>query len=524
MNCLFAAAVIISGCGHDPEQTPDFWPGIVDRDGIGHEMIVLGEKLEDPYSVSNIDAALKSLYGTKATAVRPTDIYLRFRPRDEKQYQWLLKNCDRLLDHPMDYAIEREGDYYHDPSIPSGEITWQYAVVDSEFKFPVDIEYELLDMCYIPQAGTRTKSGGMEIDWDAVERESFRLTGNEVLFRTKADEQQGPATPKGRICVKDENSVTSRIIGVAGVKVSCNTFVKFDFAYTDNQGYFEMKKTFSSSPRYRIVFQNRNDFAIGFDLVVVSASVSTLGEQPQAGFELLVTRESDRKLFSRCAMNNAANDYYSVCGSLGVVEPPAGMRLWIIYSLGKSSTVMFKHGAVLEDNALMKKYLGEFVSVFKYFSPDIIIGALDVVDYSTLYALTIHELAHSSHFAQVGKDWWNKYASYVVNSFFNSPGEMYGTGTEGDAGYCAVGEMWAYYMENKLYAMRYTNSLPTFGISFWFKPQILEGLDDAGISTATIFKALTGEVRGVESLKEKLKKLDSSKSDLIDKMFAKYVK
>ena len=29
-----------------------------------------------------------------------------------------------LLDHPMDYEIVREGDWYHDPGVPEGEITW----------------------------------------------------------------------------------------------------------------------------------------------------------------------------------------------------------------------------------------------------------------------------------------------------------------------------------------------------------------------------------------------------------------
>ena len=80
-----------------------------------------------------------------------------------------------LLDHPVDFEIVREGDYYHDPEVDKDAITWQYAVVDKDFEFPADIKYEILDKCYIPSEEAGTKSG--DIDWEAVERESFLLTG-----------------------------------------------------------------------------------------------------------------------------------------------------------------------------------------------------------------------------------------------------------------------------------------------------------------------------------------------------------
>ena len=81
-----------------------------------------------------------------------------------------------LSDHPFDYQIVREGDYYHDPAIADEKITWQYAVAGKDVEFPEDIRCEILDRCYIPESdATRAP----DIDWDAVERESFRLTGNE---------------------------------------------------------------------------------------------------------------------------------------------------------------------------------------------------------------------------------------------------------------------------------------------------------------------------------------------------------
>ena len=136
--------------------------------GLGHGMIVLGGQLEDPYSVENMSEALASLYPTKAGRVvlPATDLYVRFLPENDAQWQRLRELGVEMLDHPVDYEIVREGDWYHDPSLPEDRITWQYAVVPRDFRFPPGIRHELLEECYIPD-GTATKADG--VDWDAVE-------------------------------------------------------------------------------------------------------------------------------------------------------------------------------------------------------------------------------------------------------------------------------------------------------------------------------------------------------------------
>ena len=98
----------------------------------GHDMIVLGERLSDPYSLENMTRAYQSLYPTKADRVpiSETHLYVRFLPKTESELELLSSRVEHLLDHPVDYQIIREGDYYMDPSLPQGSFTWQYAVVD----------------------------------------------------------------------------------------------------------------------------------------------------------------------------------------------------------------------------------------------------------------------------------------------------------------------------------------------------------------------------------------------------------
>ena len=157
-------------------------------DSVPHDMIVFGDKLEDPYSVDNVIEALSSLYPTKAGRVdiKPTDIYVRFLPEDEEEYDRLVSLGILLIDHPIDYQVVREGDYYHDPSLEEDRITWQYAVVKPDFEFPEGISHEVLDQCYISDHDPVTRSEG--IDWAAVEREAFRLTGNAGMLQPEVRE------------------------------------------------------------------------------------------------------------------------------------------------------------------------------------------------------------------------------------------------------------------------------------------------------------------------------------------------
>ena len=490
---------------------------------LAHEEIVLGKQLDDPYSLQNMEAALKSLYPTKAGRVdlEPTDLYVRFLPKNEDQLQVLEDMGLELLDHPMDYEILKEGDYYHDPDLPEEKITWQYAVVPADFKFPSGFVYETLDRCYITENDPVTRSDD-GIDWQEVEREAFRLTGNTSFLepQTKAERHK----PSGRITIVDGNANGGEPFGVAGVKVSCNAFVKFSSTYTDRDGYYEIPVKYSARLRYRLLFRNEKGFSIGFNMVLTHASFSTLGGGPAEGKDVTITRKSDRKLFTRCVVNNTAYDWFTRCeegGDLGIPAPPKGLRIWLFQKMGSSSACMLKHGAVV-DNALVRGFLGDYAGLIKSILPDITLGLKDRDDYSQVYSAACHELAHASHFSQVGKDFWDKYISYILRSFVENGFTTYGDGTTSGAGYCEVGEMWGYYMENKTYNDRYGGTMPNFGNSFWFHPQIFRYLDERGMKCGEIFKALTPEVTDKNKLRAKLLELYPSRKAVINQVFERY--
>jgi hypothetical protein len=487
-------------------------------------MIILGEQLEDPYSVENMTKALEAVYPTKAgirVPVPATHYYMRFLPRNRKEYD-VLEREYTLLDHPLDYEIVRDGDWYHDPEVPDGQITWQYAVVPVDAFTPHFIRSEILHGCYIPsgQAGTKSEDG---IDWAAVERESFRLTGNEAMLEAPTKGDDAEAKPAGRISIVDP-ARGGEPEGVRGVRVACNLFVKTGSAFTDEDGRYQMSQSFAGKPRYRLIFKNSSGFNIGFNLLLVPASVSTLGNGEATGLDAQVDRNSDRKLFSRCVVNNAGYDYIQRCSSTSpsIKTPPSNLRLWLFQGLDVSITAMLQQGAII-DNGQIGKLLGIYAVLLKIFLPDIMLGLKGLDDYNDIYAEATHAFAHASHFKQAGILYWDNYVRFLVKSFVTSGFTVYGTGSEEDHGYCEVGEMWAHFFQTVLYRERYGDkNVPQFGDRQWFHPQILLELEKQGLDANRIFQVLGSDVTDREMFQKKLISYYPEYKAAINEAFAKY--
>lgn len=513
-------AVCCTDRGLDPARGGDSPGGAPE-----HGMIVLGRQLDDPYSVENMTKALSAVYPTKAEriALDATHSYVRFLPADEQQYDRLEQLGFDLLDHPMDYEIIREGDWYHDPEVPDGKITWQYAAVPYGASLPADIPHEVLYDCYIPPDVFRTK-GDDDIDWTAVEQEAFRLTGNGGLLEEAAGTKAGSSSsPAGRITIVDRDK-GGEPEGVRGVRVKCNCFVKSSVAYTDEDGCYRMSGSFSSKPRYRLVFKNSSGFAIGFNRVLVPASTSSLGKGETTGLDAQVTQDSDRLLFTRCVVNNAGYDYYKRCAreTPALKAPPGNLRIWLLHGFRSSCAPMLQQG-VLVDGSKLDSLLGDFTFLVKLFLPDILLGLKDHDTYASIYADAVHEFAHASHYMLAGKDFWNAYAGYVIKSFVTSGFITYGIGTEENHGYCEVGEMWAYFLQTLLYRERYgDDDVPPFGLNYWFHPQIFLQLEDRGLSFNRIFQVLGPDVTDRDALQKKLISYYPEHKTAINQAFARY--
>ena len=82
--------------------------------------------------------------------------------------------------------------------------------------------------------------------------------------------------------------------------------------------------------------------------------------------------------------------------------------------------------------------------------------------------------------------------------------------------------MWAYYMESLMYKDRYGGDFPTFGNSFWFRPQIFRYVSTRGLSCADIFSVLSEDIVSIDALRNALIAAFPSKKSMIEQAFDRY--
>jgi len=524
-----------------------FWAGcdikediiVVDNNEVGQNntqevydgnerMIVLGDKLENPYSIENMQKAYDDL--TKAGVTKSsveitvTDIYVRFLPKDSAEYLLLAEGFDlELFDRPLDKEIIGEGTYYHDPSIPEDQITWQYTTVSPDFKFPA-VKYEVLAECFIPKGeydeedpwedGEEPSSKGFTAEMSFLEALELKAIENSGIM-DKLPVQSEPHTkgwfsrkkPQGTIKVYDDK--LGGFVPVKGVKVRCNLIVKWVSAYTDDNGYYKMGSSFRFGPFYELIFSNHRGFDIWGNLGPLSAAELLMGFHSKSGHNRDLRSGSS---WTWATINNAAADYYDMCSKTGISKPPRNLKIWHTSLFGSASSapmlrrincgVTFRSSSDWSNflsNMFVRPISFALMTTFKGALPDITIGSGNTTS-ATIYQTTCHELAHASHYSQVGNEYWEKYISFIMTN------GVYGEKTDVNAGVCGVGEMWGYAMGNIMREKKYGGTFNSNDNNWWFKPQIIYDLVVTYriLNEREIYNCMTSDIRSHEALRNKM--------------------
>lgn len=500
------------------------------------ELIVLGKKLENPYSLSNMQKAYDEVHSTKTksvttTTLQPTDLYVRFLPKDSAEYRLLEEDKLELFDYPMDYDIEQSGNYYHDPSIPEGQITWQYTTVKPDYKFP-EIQYEILEECYIPDDNdetVQTKSVRSDV---SQEVEYVALKNANLLDRLPSQNGIQPKgffstyAPSGRFTVYDTRF--QKLVPVKGVKIRCHLVVKWSTTFTDYDGNYKMGSKYWIGPHYAMIFENSKSFTIWGNWAFLSAATYNMGFRSPKGYSRDIYTNTDA--WDWASVNNSAYEYYNMCDQTGIQKPPHDLKIWSFRHASASSASMMRrvwHPIGINSNSTFLTFLanmflhpltGVLGSLTKAVHPDITIGS---AGYSSdgIHESVFHELSHASHFQQVGMSYWADYIKYIVTY------GAYGNGSGYNAGICAVGEMWGHAMgyinKYEKYSGRVPDSYPQSDAIYFFKPSIIWDMYRNNILTKKqIYDCLMKDVKSVEQLKQRMIQLYPSKSRLITNTFS----
>ena len=383
--------------------------------------MVLGEQLENPYSVTNMKRALKSLQtssisnakvaGVSSAAtedmITTTHYYVKFKPKTEEEL--LLLKSDTLVNYfpyPLDYEIKEEGDEYRDPEVSADQPTYQYASVKVDHQLPNNINYEIIEELFIPDedfdeideelieeevsyrnnlAKVQQVINIKDTDfWLTLVDESLKLTNNleeedtEVLNGAKtAGWFRSKWRPTGKITMDDDNLGN---IGIEGLKIRATRWFTTHTGFTDRNGKFSCDGRFRGSARYRLDWE-RYHFALrdgGF-----SSAQKTGPSGRKKTWNWHITKDNSEQNYFATIFRAAYHYYYKDIKGL---RRPKQNSFWKSkLRIGAFTSNKGKYGVHQASSGF-----GGLVTTIKIYT----YGEKNVDTYAT----TIHELAHNSHY------------------------------------------------------------------------------------------------------------------------------
>nr|WP_314838426.1 hypothetical protein [uncultured Flavobacterium sp.] len=390
----------------------------------------LGRKLENPYSVKNMKKALENLKKSKLGAKMATEdleivathLYIKFAPKTEQELDNLTVDSTLVLyDYPLDYEIQLTGDYYRDPETPADQPTPQYCAVEVTDDVVTDntvvynpdgsvaesrnVKTIILEELFIPDVyyaptsrignsempeATMRKINGKMVSValiDALVEEALRITNNLGTSSTAnitGKTMNNSWRPAGRIRVWDDFMQT--FVGVEGAQVRARRWFTTHRGWVNADGFYSCDGTFKREANYSIDW-DRYDFALQ-DHWLNGATFN--GPKREGNWDLNL-RDDKQEYYA--TIFRAAHHYYYK-DIKGLKRPPTN-------SFGKPKMRIRAHdGQNDEINGSHQKDLrifGVFARIHLYNPQN---------STSEIYATTIHELAHASHW-ELRKNNWN---------------------------------------------------------------------------------------------------------------------
>jgi len=295
---IFIVVMAFISCSDDPISQSDVSseqnnysgrPNNSDKPDI-HTPIVLGEKLENPYKVENMQKAFdyyndvvsnSPLEGKKIEA---THYYIQINPNTLEQLEMLdnLDNSDDenvpiLHDYPLDYEILQEGDYYAYPTDENDIFHSAYTLISVDYQFTISVPYVILDEIYEPmeeEYDVETVAiffAGLKEDLEADGIFIKEQTLPQYLINLLEEPEENPNTgnrlfgkryrPHG--CIKIENTDnddgymvfketnTGVMEPLQQAKISIGKSVFWRYTYTDDNGCFTSPKKYRGKVRIR---------------------------------------------------------------------------------------------------------------------------------------------------------------------------------------------------------------------------------------------------------------------------------
>ncbi len=353
--------------------------------------MILGNKLENPYTLQNMNNANHALgnFGT----LFANRYYVKLTPQNYDEATTVLadSNVNNMIsEYPIDYEVLYEGDVYLVDGKTSDTIVKPYyCVTTSLSNLPSNISYQLLGTGYVPTDAQET-----------LEIKAFQLAGYNV------DSLNGFSNvdPNRRFAYKPEGYVdvykTSSYVPVRNKSLVMTTFFKWSYVRTDQNGYFKSSKNFIVPVPVHIRHWNQEYKIFGHSLwdKIGTATKNNIGSHYQ------ISISTDKGAYNKAVINNTFFDYNDFCnssvGGYGTIRNLNDVWLWVpLSSVGSGSTIL-KHVFGFSGFEIPLAQFGAAL----YF--DFNFRFWNFSDYQTKQSLMFHEFSHYSHALIAGRSYW----------------------------------------------------------------------------------------------------------------------
>lgn len=396
---------------------------------------ILGKKLENPYSVTNMKIALENLKKKNKNLnkgeITTSHLYIKFKPKNEEDISLLkIDSTLNLFDYPMDYMAIEGQDNYRDPEVPQNQPTYQYAAVKINYEMP-SIDYEVLEELFIPEEIEDKKNDNFFTE--QLVDEALRITNN--LEGSYLSEKRSRWRPAGRILVRDDSDIDEIIgaislegntyIAPEGLKVRATRWFRTHRGFVNAEGYYSCNGRFRGRARYKIDWE-RHNFALrsGF-----WASAQYRGPYRRGDWNWTIENGNRHQYFSEI-FRGAFHYYYKNIRDLR--RPPLN-TFWRSQLRIRAHNHNEREGSLgTHSSAFRFGGLGSPISIYNPSRTSV-----------QTYATTIHELAHASHWSM---------SSWHYNRMNDCDDIPLGVMCSGDS---EVAESWARGVEWELTRMIY---------------------------------------------------------------------
>ncbi len=408
---LLALLPLFCNCQQDKILSLDSVNDLNITGSIGFQYAKIGEQKPNPYAISNILSAFSQLDSkTKGQFteydIQATHHYIAFTPGNEdefKEVHSLDENEFVLSTYPMDYDVS-DGLILPDSRFMKNGYSyiWAYVPINVELS-SIQCPYILYYDIYFPYSTeTDTKvDGGMPAELiDAIEAKSFEICGIDINSGQDIETKATKVQPYGRFRFWDIDSNTYR--GVDGLSVRTVWGANSGYTHCDADGYFTSSRRYRNAFRYEIHF-SRTDFIIRRNNAT-SEIVYKFSDYRGPIFKDFNDDEMD---FFAVVSRAAIVYYYG--DNCGLRRPPMrsdkSARLAIHAQLGSSNDTygyyFNRENWVFADRPILHIYRQSNSSRR---------------DNMGIYATTIHELAHASHWRN-NESQFDSTDNQVIESF-----------------------------------------------------------------------------------------------------------